>query len=563
MMLRFRLNFHHNLRVVFMNLFTSFRSVFARGLFSLSVLGSVVFASDAKVVKKSGQGEASFTPPGASKIIIKSAGGEVIPEHSLIETGPGAELMIETFAGAVATVRQNSSLVIDELSSSTRKARLNLKSGNIVSTLDPARRSNTDYGVVTPSGVAAARGTVYSVKVVPSGGTGANTSVATLSGMVIIDRGAGFAPLQVPFGQGSANSAAAQALATLAAGDPTVAADILSAVQSVAANVGANTSAAGSSANAITELAAVTAAATAAVPSQASVIVQAAVQGAVTAGSTTSGSQQATLAAVSAVTEAAVRAVATSNPGQIIAITQAAASAVTSSGSTTGANDAAVIAAVSAVTSAAVNAAPGQAAAAAQGAAQGVINTKVTEAVNTAKASNPAATGDELAQIANQASNSSGATAAVSTVATTATSRLLVLTGQSSDGAAAGATASMIASAVNSGSTAGATTGAGTTITVPKTTSVTGPQVTVNVSQTVGGSTVTSNSGAGTTTSTSSQTIAGSGSGGPITTQTGSTTVTIGGSTTPNSGAAPGANGNTTILPPLDQTQQVISPSKQ
>ena len=557
----FCLNFPTNLAVNFMKLLTSLVSFSARWVFALSVLGAAAFASDAKVVKKSGQGEASFTPPGAAKIVIQSAGGEIIPEHSLIETGPGAELMIETFAGAVATVRQNSSLVIDELSSTTRKARLNLKSGNIVSTLDPARRSNTDYGVVTPNGVAAARGTVYSVKVVPSGGAGANTSVATLSGTVIIDRGPGFAPLQVPFGQGSTNSAAAQALATLAASDPTVAADIVSAVQSVAANVGANTSAAGSSANAITELAAVTAAATAAVPTQASAIVQAAVQGAVTAGSTTSGSQQATLAAVSAVTEAAVRAVAASNPGQIAAITQAAASAVTSSSSTTGANDAAVIAAVSAVTTAAVNAAPGQAGAAAQGAAQGVINAKVTEAVNAAKAANPAATGDQLAQVANQASNSPGAASAVSTVATTATTRVLALTGQSSNAAAADATASMIASAVNSGSTAGASTGAGTTITVPSTTNVTGPQVIVNVAQTPGGSTVTANAGAGTSSSTSSQTITG-GTSGVITTQTGSTTVTIGGANTPNAGAAPGGDGNTAILPPLDQTQQVVSPSK-
>lgn len=535
-----------------MRFFTNQFAFFIRSILGLTVCAVAAFATDAKVLRKNGPGDASFTPAGGVKTAIKSAGGENIPEQSLIETGPGAELMIETFAGAVATIRQNSRVVIDELSATTRKARLSLKAGTIVSTLDPAKKGNTDYGVVTPNGVAAARGTVYSVTVVPAvGAAGSNTSVATLSGTVIINRGPGIPPLVVPYGQGSSNSSAAQALALLVASDPTVAADILSAVQTVSSNVGANTSAVGSSAEAISLLASVTSAATTALPTQAGAIVQAAVQGAVTAGSATSGSRQATLNAVSAVTEAAVRAVAANNPGQVSAITQAAAAAVTSSISTTGASDASVLAAVSAVTSAAVNGAPSQAAGAAQGAAQGVINAKVTEAVNAAKAANPAATGDQLAQVANQAANSAGAAAAVSTVATTAASRLLALNGQAANAAAADAAALLIAGAVNSGSSAGAV------ITTPHTTNITGPQVTVNVAQGGLGSTVTSNAGGGATSSTSSVTIVG-GTSGAITTQSGASLVTLGGQTAPISGG----NASTAILPPLDQTQQILSPSR-
>lgn len=526
-----------------MSRFTKLVRFFTVGFVSFVAAAAAAWASDAKVVKKVGSGEAFFTPSGAARVKIDNP-GVVIPEKSLIETGPGVELFVETFSGAVVTVRQNSRLQIEELSASTRKARLNLRSGQVVSTLDPAQRDRTDYSIVTPTGVAAARGTVFAVTVIPTTGGGANTSVSTLAGIVRIDRGPGVPPLDVPYGQGSANSAAAQALAILAASDPTVAADIVSAVQVYAANVASASSAAGSSGNATTELASVVSAAAGALPNQAGVIVQSAVQGAVTPGSTVSG-QTATVNAVSAITQAAVQAVATSNPAQISNITQAAASAVTSSAASTGGSDANLAAAVAAVTTAAVKAAPGQAAAAAQGAAQGVVNTKVNEAVSAAQAANPNLTPQQLAQIASQAANGTGAASAVSMIATTATTTAIAATGQSGNPGAASGIAQSVASATNTGSTSGANAGSqGGTIPAP--------QVSVGVVAGANGLTVNSTATTQTgTSSTSAQTINGNQLG-PITTQTsgpqGTTTTTV--------------DGRDAILPPLDQNQQVLSPSR-
>ena len=139
-----------------MRRFSNILSSFAGYAVALAFFAGAVFASDAKVIKKVGSGEATFTPPGAAAA-VKISGGETIPEKSVIETGQNVELFIETFTGAVATVRQNSKLEIQELNASNRKARLNLNSGQIVSTLDPTKKDSTDYGVVTPTGVAAER----------------------------------------------------------------------------------------------------------------------------------------------------------------------------------------------------------------------------------------------------------------------------------------------------------------------------------------------------------------------------------------------------------------------
>jgi hypothetical protein len=46
---------------------------------------------------------------------------------------------------------------------------LDLRSGNLISTIDPAKRSINNYAVRTPKGVAAARGTSYSVSVTANG----------------------------------------------------------------------------------------------------------------------------------------------------------------------------------------------------------------------------------------------------------------------------------------------------------------------------------------------------------------------------------------------------------
>lgn len=511
---------------------------------TFSAAATIAGAADARIVKKVGAGSAFFTVEGGTPQAITGSGNETVPEHAQITTGAGVEVYVETFAGAVATVRENSVVTLQEISlGAKRKARLNLKSGEIVSTVDPSRKSETDYGIVTPTGVAAARGTVFAVRVV-----GNTNSVGTLSGIVEIDRGPGLAPLRVPFGQMALNSAAAQSLAALAQSDPSVAADIVSAVQVVANNVGGSLSGAGNAENATGELAAVTSAAVAAVPAQSATIVSTAIRGATEQGATTSsGGQTTTSNALAAITDAAVRAaVGTNNPQQISAITEAATSTVASAGRTTSANDNAVSAAVSAITSAAVGAAPTQAAAAAQGAAKGVIEAKVADAVANAKNANPNASADELAAAANAAANSAGATAAVSTIATTATGRELAATGQANT-ATANTVGTTIAAAVNAGSAAGASS-AGNQISSSAT--VTAPTVTVTINPGANGLVINSTSGTADTHSTATQTVNGNNLT-PITTQTVSPTGTT-------QTVIPTEN----ILPPLDQTQPVVSPSR-
>lgn len=512
---------------------------------AFSVASTLAWGADARIVKKVGNGSASFSVEGGAAQPIAGTGSEIVPEHAQITTGPDVEVYVETFPGAIATVRQNSVVTLQELTVGTkRKARLNLKSGEIVSTIDPSHKNETDYGIITPTGVAAARGTVYAVRVV--GNT--NTSVGTLSGIVEIDRGPGLAPLRVPFGQMAINSATAQSLAALASSDPSVAADIVSAVQVVATNVGGSLSAAGNAENATGELAAVTSAAIAAVPSQSATIVSSAIRGATELGGATSGSQGNTSNALAAITDAAVRAaVGTNNTQQISTITEAAAATVAAAGRATSANDDGVSAAVSAITSAAVGAAPTQASAAAQGAAKGVIEAKIADAVAAAKSSNPNASSTDLEAVANAAANSAGATAAVSTIATTAVGRELATTGQGNNSTTANSVAITIAAAVNAGSASGASAANNL---IASSATVTAPTVTVTVSPTNNGLVVNSTSGTADIHSTATQTVNGN-SLTPITTQTVSPT-----------GVQQTVIQPENILPPLDQTQPVVSPSR-
>lgn len=527
--------------------------VWALASFALAGSAAVSLASDAKVVRIEGNGEAYYTPlqGGARTRITLNAS---IPEQSAVETGPNVAVYLEAYSGAVATVRQNSKVELTQLSAANRRAKLNLRSGLVVSTLDPTKRTNAQvYEIDTPLGTAAARGTVYAVKVIVQNGQ-ATTAIANLSGVVRITRGDGTA-FDLPFGQGASTSAAAVALAQLVQSDPSVRNDIVEAVRSLAENVAGATSAAGSADVARSELALVTEAAVRATPDQASTIVNTAVQGAVTAGATTAGNDAATLSAISAVTEAAVRTTATTNPEQVGAITQAAATAVTSAGSVTGASDAALTAAVSALTAAAVTAAPTQATAAAQGAAQGVVNGRVTAAVTSARAANPNATAQQLAEVAAQAATSTAATAAVSAIATTATTNVLVATGQSGNAAAAVSTANTIANAVNNGSATGANT-AGATVGAA---AITAPRVNVNVASTGSGASVTATASTGTTTSSSTQTVSGS-STSALTTQTTSPSGTTTFTTTPAGGSGGGGQGGGSIVTPQNSPTNSIDP---
>ncbi len=282
------------------------------GVFAASLLSVSAFAQmTAKIVRITGNPQQATvtTPSGTSS---PAAVNLTIAEGSTIETRAGVDVYVETFPGAVATIRQNSLVKLTGLrlisagaDAGKRQAELDLQRGKIISTLDPTKQAITKYGIKTPRGVAAARGTVYGVSAVAS-----NTSAFVVDGNIVIDLGPGLPPISIPYGQAALdNAGSASALAALVAGSPELAADLLAAVQIVAANVAANTSAVGGPEVATAMLRAVTTAVVTALPGQAGAVVQTLVQAAVTPGSATSGSLQTMLNAVTAITGAAVQAV--------------------------------------------------------------------------------------------------------------------------------------------------------------------------------------------------------------------------------------------------------------
>ena len=290
-------------------------------LFIGSLLAVSASAQTAKITKIVGDAAAAtVTSPGGSPVAVTQ--GMAVAQNATITTGKGVEVYLEAFDGATASIKANSVVSIDKLGAS--EAELHITKGSIVSQLDPAKKATNKYSVRTPKGVAAARGTAYTISIDFSGGT----NFSTLEGTVTLTPVGGGAPVVMPFGTASINGGAAQALAAAIASNPGLANDISVAVQTVAQNVQNGSTGAGSGATTVTVLAAVVSAAAQALPAQAATFTQQAVA-AVTSSTSASGASSgaSAAAAVQAITTAAV----TAAPGQAIAIaTSATAAAVQS-----------------------------------------------------------------------------------------------------------------------------------------------------------------------------------------------------------------------------------------
>ncbi len=297
--------------------FFTFLCLFAGGL------AVPLSAHEAKAVKVTGSVQVQL--PGSTSA-QPLTGGMAIPEGALVTTAADGQVYLEALPGVVATIEPNSTVLVEKLEITkagnqvtSQEALLDLKKGNVISTLDPTKKAINRYGVRTPKGVAAARGTVYGVSVNVSG-----TTVATLSGLVTINLGNGVT-VDIPVGMavaGDSDTASTIAAAIADSGQTGLSVEQLlqEAVQAVADNVAANTSAAGGSDTATAVLAAVVNAAASAAPARAAEFAQTAVAAASSSTSATGGNT----AAVAAITEAAVRA----NPGAATNISQAAANAV-------------------------------------------------------------------------------------------------------------------------------------------------------------------------------------------------------------------------------------------
>jgi hypothetical protein len=230
----------------------NFIAMNTRKLFALFavLLGLAVSAAaqsakvtEATVAKVSGA--ATVTLPDGSTAAVTL--GMKIPQGASITTGADGEVLLQTHASTAATLKANTTVAIDELNTSSSGGKvteevttLNLKNGNLVSALDPAKKSVNNYKVRTAKGVAAARGTTFSVTI-----NGTNYSVTTTSGGVSFTNLATGASFTVGAGQTSSSSTGDTSvnIASLPEGSPEKAAavaemtNVLAAV-AVATNVG-------------------------------------------------------------------------------------------------------------------------------------------------------------------------------------------------------------------------------------------------------------------------------------------------------------------------------------
>ena len=129
-------------------------------------------ASQAVVLKVTGDVKAAL--PGKAPAAVQV--GDQLPQGTVIQTDKNSAVDLQVFSGTTATIQSESKVDISKLSLTTsngqvtkQSAELDLKVGTVVSTLDPAKKSINDYSIRTPRGVAAARGTVYTVEASPNG----------------------------------------------------------------------------------------------------------------------------------------------------------------------------------------------------------------------------------------------------------------------------------------------------------------------------------------------------------------------------------------------------------
>jgi hypothetical protein len=114
--------------------------------------------------------------------------GARLPQGATITTGDKSEAYLVSHGDTTSVITANSVVEIAELSTTSaggkvteQKATLDLKSGNLVAKLNPAKKSVNQYSVRTPKGVAAARGTVFTVSY-----KGGNYAIAVVNGVVTV-----------------------------------------------------------------------------------------------------------------------------------------------------------------------------------------------------------------------------------------------------------------------------------------------------------------------------------------------------------------------------------------
>jgi len=110
-------------------------------------------------------GDVREVPPGAAERPLKV--GDTVQQGSTVRTGGNSRAVVTMTSNSAVRIGPNSEAVVQELVESKDKPKvlLDLKTGSMGALIDPEVKGKMDFKIKTPSGVAAARGTFYSVVV--------------------------------------------------------------------------------------------------------------------------------------------------------------------------------------------------------------------------------------------------------------------------------------------------------------------------------------------------------------------------------------------------------------
>jgi hypothetical protein len=181
----------------------------------IALLTTFSQAQEATIARLSGSETVTVTLPNDEDVQLGK--GDVIPVGSWVEVPAAAKLFLRTFKGTTTVFSGGAVFEVTQVEETGGKEKtlLTLRSGDLVANLDPTKRGVNDYGVRTPKGVAAARGTNYSVSV-----NGVQVLITVSAGQVSMTIPGFPNPISVSPGQASTGqSGAAVSLASVLGGN--------------------------------------------------------------------------------------------------------------------------------------------------------------------------------------------------------------------------------------------------------------------------------------------------------------------------------------------------------
>lgn len=132
----------------------------------LIVLAGQGWAADSDGVVSIAVGNVTMIPAdGGAEKPLKV--GDAVPVGSTVKTGVASRAVIKTTKQSAVRIAENSEAVIMELvdADASPKVLIDLKSGSMGALIQPQAQAVMDFKIKTPSGIAAARGTMYAVAV--------------------------------------------------------------------------------------------------------------------------------------------------------------------------------------------------------------------------------------------------------------------------------------------------------------------------------------------------------------------------------------------------------------